>query len=112
MFFVLAGTFIALALWHKYILPRPASDAQRTNITPHTILVEFGNTFVSFFSKKGIIPALLFMLTYRLGESQLVKLASPSCWMGGRLAGWRSVPVRSGSLMVRWSDLLIASEGF
>ena len=77
VFFVLAGTFIALALWHKYILPRPASDAQRTNITPHTILVEFGNTFVSFFSKKGIIPALLFMLTYRLGESQLVKLASP-----------------------------------
>lgn len=59
VFFVLAGTFIALALWHKYILPRPASDAQRTNITPHTILVEFGNTFVSFFSKKGIIPALL-----------------------------------------------------
>ena len=77
VFFVLAGTFIALALWHKYILPRPASDAQRTNITPHTILVEFGNTFVSFFNKKGIVPALLFMLTYRLGESQLVKLASP-----------------------------------
>ena len=72
VFFVLAGTFIALALWHKYILPRPASDAQRTNITPHTILVEFGNTFVSFFNKKGIVPALLFMLTYRLGESQLV----------------------------------------
>ena len=77
VFFVLAGTFIALALWHKYILPRPASDAQRTSITPHTILVEFGNTFVSFFNKKGIVPALLFMLTYRLGESQLVKLASP-----------------------------------
>ena len=54
VFFVLAGTFIALALWHKYILPRPASDAQRTNITPHTILVEFGNTFVSFLNKKGV----------------------------------------------------------
>ena len=77
VFVVLAGSFIALAFWHKYILPRPASDAQRTNITPHTILVEFGNTFVSFFNKKGIVPALLFMLTYRLGESQLVKLASP-----------------------------------
>ena len=54
VFFVLAGTFIALALWHKYILPRPASDAQRTNITPHTILVEFGNTFVSFSTRKGL----------------------------------------------------------
>ena len=87
VFFVLAGTFIALALWHKYILPRPASDAQRTNITPHTILVEFGNTFVSFFSKKGIIPALLFMLTYRLGESQLVKLASPFLLDGREVGG-------------------------
>ena len=87
MFFVLAGTFIALALWHKYILPRPASDAQRTNITPHTILVEFGNTFVSFFNKKGIVPALLFMLTYRLGESQLVKLASPFLLDGREVGG-------------------------
>ena len=87
VFFVLAGTFIALALWHKYILPRPASDAQRTNITPYTILVEFGNTFVSFFSKKGIIPALLFMLTYRLGESQLVKLASPFLLDGREVGG-------------------------
>lgn len=77
VFFILAGLFIALALWHKYILPRPSDDMQRSNITPGNILREFGNTFVSFFSKKGIIPALLFMLTYRLGESQLVKLASP-----------------------------------
>lgn len=77
VFFILAGLFIALALWHKYILPQPGSDIQRTDITPGNILMEFGNTFVSFFNKKGIIPALLFMLTYRLGESQLVKLASP-----------------------------------
>ncbi|MDR0431534.1 MAG: MFS transporter [Tannerellaceae bacterium] len=77
VFFVLAGLFIALALWHKYILPKPAVDVQRNDITPKTILAEFGRTFVSFFQKKGIIPALLFMLVYRLGESQLVKLASP-----------------------------------
>lgn len=77
VFFILAGVFIALALWHKFILPRPVSDIQRTNVQPQTILVEFGKTFVSFFQKKGIVAALLFMLTYRLGESQLVKLASP-----------------------------------
>ena len=83
------GLLVMLAglLWHKYILPRPASDAQRTNITPHTILVEFGNTFVSFFNKKGIVPALLFMLTYRLGESQLVKLASPFLLDGREVGG-------------------------
>lgn len=77
VFFVLAGVMIGLAVWHKYILPKPTTDIQRENITPKTILVEFGRTFATFFSKKGIIPALIFMLTYRLGESQLVKLASP-----------------------------------
>ena len=77
VFFVLAGSFIGLALYHKYILPKPAVDVSRSNITPATILTEFGKTFVTFLQKKGILPALLFMLTYRLGESQLVKLASP-----------------------------------
>jgi PAT family beta-lactamase induction signal transducer AmpG len=77
VFFILAGAFIGLALWHRFILPRPASDIQRTDIKPQTILTEFGKTFVVFFQKKGIVAALLFMLTYRLGESQLVKLASP-----------------------------------
>ncbi|MEG1543251.1 MAG: AmpG family muropeptide MFS transporter [Tannerellaceae bacterium] len=76
-FFVLAGTFVAASLWHRFILPYPAVDTQRTEVTPRTILTEFGHTFADFFRKKGIVPALLFMLTYRLGESQLVKLASP-----------------------------------
>lgn len=77
VFFVIAGIFAGLALWHKAVLPKPESDIQRTNITPGMLLVEFGKAFVTFFRKKGIIPALLFMLTYRLGESQLVKLSSP-----------------------------------
>lgn len=75
--FVLAGSFIGLSLWHKYILPHPVEDIQRCNSTYQSMFSEFGKTFSSFFQKKGIIPALLFMLTFRLGESQLVKLASP-----------------------------------
>lgn len=77
VFFILAGSFVALALWHRYILPRPASDALRKELSFQTIWGAFGRTFVSFFRKEGILPALLFMLTFRLGESQLVKLASP-----------------------------------
>ncbi len=76
-FFVLAGIFLAACIWHRFILPYPKEDQERSDVTPRTIFSEFGKTFVSFFKKKGIIPALLFMLTYRLGESQLVKLASP-----------------------------------
>ncbi len=37
----------------------------------------FLQVFASFFKKKQIGIALLFILTYRLGESQLVKMASP-----------------------------------
>ena len=37
----------------------------------------FITIFTSFFQKKGIWPSLAFILTYRLGESQLVKMASP-----------------------------------
>ena len=77
IFFIIAGLFVGLSLWHRSVLPRPTEDAPRPQVTPSVIMVEFMKTFASFFRKKGIIPAILFRLTYRLGESQLVKLASP-----------------------------------
>ena len=86
VFCLLAGLFIGLSLWHKYILPRPVSDSRRADVSVEGILEAVGNTFASFFRKKGIGTALLFMLTYRLGESQLVKLASPFL-LDGREAG-------------------------
>lgn len=77
IFFLMAGLFIGLALWHKYILPKPEADTLRKDVTVSTLWSDFLQTFISFFRKRGIVPALIFMLTYRLGESQLVKLASP-----------------------------------
>lgn len=85
--FVIAGSFVGLSLWHKYILPHPVEDVQRRTITYQSLFSEFGKTFASFFQKKGIIPALLFMLTFRLGESQLVKLASPFLLDGRDIGG-------------------------
>ena len=38
---------------------------------------KIGNLFKTFFTKKGIWLALAFILLYRLGEAQLVKIASP-----------------------------------
>jgi PAT family beta-lactamase induction signal transducer AmpG len=76
-FLVLSGLFIAFFVYHNFILPYPASDVERKGQTPRKILVEFGNTFASFFSKKGIILAIAFMFLYRLAEAMLVKLASP-----------------------------------
>lgn len=76
-FYLLAVIFIILTVYHILVLPRPASDVSRDNITPLGLLKDFLGTFVSFFKKDKIGLALFFILTYRLGESQLVKIASP-----------------------------------
>ena len=52
VFFLLAGSFIGLALWHKYILPCPAADRAKV-VSGRSVLTEFGNTFACFFRKKG-----------------------------------------------------------
>jgi PAT family beta-lactamase induction signal transducer AmpG len=44
---------------------------------PNTAQPSFTDVFGSFFSKKNILLSLSFVLFYRLGESQLVKMASP-----------------------------------
>jgi len=44
---------------------------------PKTAQPSFIDVFGSFFSKKNIFLSLSFVLFYRLGESQLVKMASP-----------------------------------
>ncbi|MFZ5939636.1 MAG: MFS transporter [Bacteroidota bacterium] len=76
VFLIIAIVFVALFLYHRWALPRP--DADRATVTEgQGMLREFLMTFVSFFRKKDIGVILIFMLVYRLGESQLVKLASP-----------------------------------
>lgn len=68
------GVFlILLGLYHKLVLPQPVEI--RTD--KHVNFRIYGEVFISFFRKPGILPALLFFLLYRLGESQLVKVATP-----------------------------------
>lgn len=75
--FLLAGLFIVAGLWHKFILPYPAKDRPGD---AHNILAfvrEFLKTFASFFRKPKILTLLGFLLLYRFGESQLVKMVAP-----------------------------------
>ncbi len=74
-FFVLAGLFVTFLIYHRFILPKPAGDVPVSQGS--SMFKEFGQTFVSFFKKDNIGMAMLFILVFRLGESQLVKLASP-----------------------------------
>ncbi len=76
-FFLLAGIFIGLSLYHKFILPKPKADVKRPAVNAFSLLADFGTTFVTFFQKKNLGLMFFFLLTYRLGESQLVKIASP-----------------------------------
>ncbi|GHT48652.1 MFS transporter [Bacteroidia bacterium] len=76
-FFVLAGLFILFSIYHRLVLPKPASDIPNPNLTASDILKEFSETFVSFFKKPHIRTALFFMLTFRFSEAQLLKLINP-----------------------------------
>ena len=73
-FLVAGGLMILLWLYHSYILPHPVADCT-TGLSGSNILKEFGMTFVSYFRKPHILPALLFILLFRFPEAQLGKIA-------------------------------------
>ena len=73
--FMIAGSLmILLWIYHSYILPHPVADCS-TAVSGRNILKEFGITFLSYFKKPHIIPALLFILLFRFPEAQLTKIA-------------------------------------
>jgi len=76
-FMVLAGLFLGLWAYHKFILPRPDMDKKAEEVSSSSLMQGFWNTFVSFFQKKQAGLAILFMLLYRLPEAQLAKMSIP-----------------------------------
>ncbi len=76
-FFIIAGFFGLVLLYHRFILPRPVNDSEVERKSFRLVFSGFGLTFASFFQKQGIGLALAFMLLYRLGEALLVKMVTP-----------------------------------
>lgn len=76
-FYLMAAIFIGLTLYHNFLLPHPAADVKRPGLSPGKLLEDFFKTFASFFRKKNLPLMFFFLLTYRLGEAQLTKIASP-----------------------------------
>lgn len=79
---ICAVFFAVVSIWHTFILPVPATDkavggndVKKKSVAD--ILKEFSGSFVTFFQKKHVILAMLFMLLYRLPEAQVVKLCQP-----------------------------------
>ena len=96
VFFVLAAIFIGLFAWHSVVLERPLED--HAVARSDNKLQEFFATFGAFFSKRDIWLILGFILTFRLGEAQLLKLAIP----------FMKDPVASGGLGMTTGQVGIA----
>ncbi|MCQ2075546.1 MAG: MFS transporter [Bacteroidaceae bacterium] len=69
--------FGAISLYHSFFLPRPEEDMTRGRKTASEIFIDFGKTFATFFRKKGVWLAIIFMLLYRLPEAFSVKMLTP-----------------------------------
>ncbi len=76
-FYIIAVFFVLSFLYHQFILPKPYTDISDEKQNAKFFLNEFVHTFLDFFKKDGIGPALTFLLVFRLGEAQLLKMASP-----------------------------------
>lgn len=76
LFYGITGLFIALWLWHSYVLPRPKEDVAHTGITTKTIMHDFVATLKTFFQKEQVVIGILFMLLYRMPEGLLSKVSS------------------------------------
>jgi PAT family beta-lactamase induction signal transducer AmpG len=77
VFMVLTALFIVSVIYHYFILPYPKEDVTRHETSAKHVAQEFLRTFALFFKKKKIGLILAFLLIYRFGEAQLVKMSIP-----------------------------------
>ena len=75
VFGILSGLFIILAAYHKWALPRPKNDQEEFNTAKEDIVKEYFEIIKAYFKKPQILLIVLFILLYRFGEAQLVKIA-------------------------------------
>ena len=75
---VSAVVFAIVTLYHTFFLPKSEDDRPRISENGETdTWRELGQSFVTFFTKKGVWLAIIFMLLYRLPEGFLIKMCSP-----------------------------------
>ena len=76
VFYLMAGLFIALWLYHSWALPKPSEDDEKMQKTVRGILNEFKQTLVTFFQKPQVWAGICFMLFYRMPEGLLAKVSA------------------------------------
>ena len=76
VFYLMAGLFIALWLYHSWALPKPSEDGERLQRSIAGIATEFRQTVVTFFQKPQVWAGICFMLFYRMPEGLLAKVSA------------------------------------
>ena len=109
-FILLAVMMILFFLYHKFILPFPAEDITESIKDVSEIFREFFVVFLEFFNKDRIIIIISFLLFYRFGEAQLVKLASPFL-LDSKEAGGLALPTSEVGIIYGTVGLIMLSLG-
>jgi PAT family beta-lactamase induction signal transducer AmpG len=76
-FGVLAVLFLLFSLYHRFFLPWPGSDLPVRTLSGQGVLHNFFEVFRRFFRKPNMKAVIAFLLLFRFGEAQLVKLVTP-----------------------------------
>jgi PAT family beta-lactamase induction signal transducer AmpG len=76
VFYLMAGLFIGLWLYHHWALPKPKEDGEKEKKTARDIINEFWKTLVTFFQKPQVWAGICFMLFYRMPEGLLAKVSA------------------------------------
>jgi len=76
-FVILAFMFFVFALYHKFMLPKPNEDIEVVKVELKSMVSGFKETIIAFFNKKDIWIILAYLLLFRLGKAQLLKMSTP-----------------------------------
>lgn len=104
VFGVLSFILLAIAIWDCAAMPVAEADKPSYNKGVSDIFKEFGATFVTFFQKKNIVTALLFILLYRLPEALMLKVSAPFMLaereLGGLTMSTKDIGIVNGTVGV------------
>lgn len=76
-FMVAAAVFLALCLYHFFVLPYPEADRSAPMDKSKGLMTEYFRIITLFFRRKDIVIIICFFLFYRFAEAQLVKMVAP-----------------------------------
>jgi len=99
VFYGVAGLFIALWIWHGFILPRPNDDKGLQKVSADKLFGGLRKTISTFFTKmpaREAAAAFLFMLFYRMPEGLLAKVSSLFLVAGTNSGGLGLTPQEYG----------------